>query len=130
MPNMIKNILFIMLGGAIGSTLRYLVGILCANSKLGNWPMGTFLVNIIGCLIMGILFGVGERFTSFPRELYLMLTVGLCGAFTTFSTFSADSIRLMETGQWFMALVYIVGSILVGFLLFFAGRMAILSLTN
>lgn len=120
---MIKNILYIMCGGAIGATLRYLVGQWSSNWHFTTMPIGTLLVNIIGCFLMGLLMGLSERFTTFPREIYLMLTVGLCGAFTTFSTFSADTFHLMDSGHFLTALSYIVLSIALGFTLFYIGRL-------
>lgn len=64
----------------------------------------------------------GQKYASFSGAPYLMLTVGVCGAFTTFSTFSADSIRLMDNGQWLTILLYLTLSIIGGFLLFYLGR--------
>ena len=79
-------------------------------------------VNVIGCFLLGLLIGLGERYTTFPKEIYLMLTVGLCGSFTTFSTFASDFFRLNNSGQIWLALVYLTVSIIVGFLLFGLGR--------
>lgn len=119
---MIKNILFVMMGGAIGSTLRYLVQMGCHRLHWTTLPLGTFLVNIIGCFLLGLLYGLGERYTHLSESTMLLLTVGLCGAFTTFSTFSADTIRMMENGQWWIALGYLTASIVIGFLLFYVGK--------
>lgn len=112
-----------MLGGAVGAALRYLVGLCCAQLSTNIFPFSTLIVNVLGCFLLGILWGLGERYTGFGNtSAYLMLSVGLCGAFTTFSTFSADTIRLMDSGHIFLALLYLLVSILAGFLLFYLGR--------
>ena len=85
-------------------------------------PWGTLAVNVIGCFLLGLLIGLGERYTTFPKEIYLMLTVGLCGSFTTFSTFASDFFRMNNAGQIGLALVYLTASIVVGLLLFGLGR--------
>ena len=89
-------------------------------------PWVTLAVIVMGCFLLGLLMGVGERYTSFPKEIYLMLTVGLCGSFTTFSTFSSDFFRLNNAGQIGMALIYLIVSIVVGFLLFGVGRCVVM----
>lgn len=117
-----KNMLFIMLGGAVGSTLRYLTSLACQSIRWFNMPWGTLVVNVIGCFLLGLLIGLGERYTSFPKEAYLLLTVGLCGSFTTFSTFASDFFRLNNAGLIGLALIYLTISIVIGFLLFGFGR--------
>lgn len=85
-------------------------------------PWGTLSVNVVGCFLLGLLIGLGERYTSFPKEVYLMLTVGLCGSFTTFSTFAADFFRLHDAGQFVHALAYLAASVLLGFAVFALAR--------
>ncbi len=85
-------------------------------------PIGTLTVNLLGCFLLGVLMAFGQKNASFSGAPYLMLTVGVCGAFTTFSTFSADSIRLMDNGGWLPALLYLTLSVVGGFLLFYLGR--------
>lgn len=112
-----------MFGGAVGAALRYLVGVFCAQWNTPDFPWATLIVNCLGCLLLGILMGLGERYTRFgDTTAYLMLSVGICGAFTTFSTFSADTIRLMDSGHFFLAFAYLLSTILLGFLLFYLGR--------
>lgn len=120
-----KNLLFVMLGGAIGSALRYLTSLACQSIRWLNLPWGTLAVNVIGCFLLGLLMGLSERYTTFPKEIYLMLTVGLCGSFTTFSTFVSDFFRLNSAGQIGMALVYLAMSIIIGFLFFGLGRFVV-----
>lgn len=111
-----------MIGGALGALMRYGLSRLCAGTAFLSMPAGTLAANLMGCLMLGILTGLIEQHTSLPRGLALMLTVGMCGAFTTFSTFSAESIRMLENGQLLSALLYVAVSILFGFLLFFVGK--------
>ena len=121
-----KNLLFVMLGGAVGSALRYLTSLACQSIRWLNMPWGTLAVNVMGCFLLGLLMGVGERYTTFPKEIYLMLTVGLFGSFTTFSTVASDFFRLNNAGQIGLALAYLAVSIVLGFLLFGVGRCAIM----
>lgn len=116
------NFLFVMLGGAVGAALRYGTGLLCNHWRWTTLPWGTLVVNLVGCFLLGLLMGVGERYTHFNGNVYLMLTVGLCGAFTTFSTFTADTFRLLDNGQWLMAIGYVVVSVVLGFVLFYLAR--------
>ena len=119
---MLKNLLYIMLGGAIGSALRYLTNLACQSIHWLGMPWGTLSVNVLGCFLLGILIGLGERYTSFPKEVYLMLTVGLCGSFTTFSTFASDFFRLQHAGQFLLALAYLTASVVLGFAMFALAR--------
>lgn len=107
-----------MLGGAIGSALRYLTNVACQHIQCLAMPWGTLVVNVVGCFVLGLLVGLGERYTAVPKEVYLMLTVGLCGSFTTFSTFAADFMRLSSAGQLIAAIAYLTASIVLGFALF------------
>ena len=111
-----------MLGGAVGSALRYLTSLACQSVRWLNMPWGTLAVNVIGCFLLGLLMGLGERYTAFPKEIYLMLTVGLCGSFTTFSTFASDFFRLNNGGQIGLAIIYLTISIVLGCLFFGFGR--------
>lgn len=101
------NLLVVGLGGAVGSMLRYGMTLLFAFLNLsGN--LATFSVNVIGSFLIGILTGVCREGT-----LLLLLTVGLCGGFTTFSTFSLQSVRLLQSGNLWEAALYIIGTLVV-----------------
>lgn len=104
---MIKNILLVGLGGAVGAMLRYGVTLVCTAA---HWStnLATFIVNSLGSLVMGILLGLLSQ-----SPLLLLLTVGLCGGFTTFSTFSMQAATLFEQGKWGPALLYIFGTVAV-----------------
>lgn len=117
-----NSCIYVMIGGAIGALMRYGVSRLCASISLLTMPIGTLTVNLLGCFVLGMLTGVAEQHTSLPREWMLLLTVGVCGAFTTFSTFSAESIKMMENGQLLAALLYATASVVIGFLFFYLGK--------
>lgn len=113
-----QNCLYVMIGGALGALLRYAVGLSLASIRLLSLPLGTFVVNVAGCLILGILTGLAEANAPLPRHLSLMLTTGFCGAFTTFSTFSAETVKAAEGGRLWLSALYVGASLTVGFLLF------------
>ena len=116
------NILYIMTGGALGALMRY--GVAQLGSRLvptAPWA-GTFAANLLGCLLLGLLTGLGLRHPAIPRGVLLMLTTGMCGAFTTFSTFSSETVRMMEQGHTLQAFLYVAVSILLGLALFYLGK--------
>lgn len=120
---MLKNILFVMLGGSLGAACRYMLGVACSHCRFVSFPIGTFVVNVLGCFFLGLLMGCGQKSCpALSQTAYLMLTVGFCGAFTTFSTFTADTFHLMESGRYFATAAYLVLSVVLGFLLFYLGR--------
>ena len=104
------NALFVFLGGGIGSVLRYLAGMWIGS---GAFPCATLAVNAVGSLAIGLLGGWAARL-GWSETLRLSLTTGLCGGFTTFSTFSKESIALAESGRWSAFAAYAIGSVAVG----------------
>ena len=107
----------VFVGGGIGSVLRYAAGLcICAQA----FPWATLTVNICGCLAIGLFGGWSERF-GWPETVRLTLTVGLCGGFTTFSTFSKESLSLAQTGRWGAFSVYAFGSFALGVAAVFIG---------
>ena len=111
---MIRNILFVALGGAVGSVGRYLVS--------GSFPWGTLTVNIVGSLLIGFLTGLVSKGIVSP-ELKLLLVTGFCGGFTTFSTFSNESFQMLKAGDALLAALYIGGSVALGIFAVFLGTM-------
>lgn len=111
-----------MLGGALGALLRYGVGLACANVRVLTLPVGTLVVNVAGCFILGLLTALAEQHAVQHRALMLMLSVGFCGAFTTFSTFSAETVKAAEGGHFSAALLYVAASITIGFAMFCGGK--------
>lgn len=113
---MIKNILLVALGGGAGSVCRYLISILNSTS----YPWGTFAVNILGSLFIGLLVGCVNKGSLSP-ELKLLLVTGFCGGFTTFSTFANESVGMMKAGDILLSALYIGASVVVGVLAVWAG---------
>lgn len=113
-----KEILYIFIGGGIGSVLRYL-GQLAVNERMSNmafpFSWGTFSVNMIGCLFIGLFYSLSERW-HLSLEVRLFLTVGICGGFTTFSTFSNDGLTLLKGEFYWTFLLYALLSIGLGLL--------------
>ncbi len=109
-----KAILMIWLGGGIGSVFRYLVQL--GVSKLVNitFPAGTFLVNITGCFVIGLLYGFANKYATLTLEWRMFLITGLCGGYTTFSSFSYESISLFRQGNYTYFILYILLSVIVG----------------
>src|SRR5437016_13872515 len=115
--------LLIALGGAAGSLLRYLVGGAVQRMSDSGFPVGTLFVNVSGCFIIGILVRQFMNMQLSP-ELRALLIVGFCGGFTTFSTFSADTIGLIEGGEYARASGYVVLSVGLGLAAPLAGMTA------
>ena len=90
-----KSLLLIFLGGGTGSVLRYLLTISIYRQGTTNFPWGTFAVNILGCILIGVFYTLTSRI-HINNDIRLMLTIGLCGGFTTFSTFSNESPAITE----------------------------------
>ena len=114
-----KSILLVGLGSFAGGALRYMVSLLVR--PVAGFPVHTFLVNVFGCLLIGLLYGLFSR-SSFPASPYcLLLTTGLCGGFTTFSTFANESLSMLQSGNWLMFAAYVAGSIVLGLGAVFCG---------
>ena len=118
---MIKNILLIGLGGSIGSIARYFVSRLNNNVEWLSVPIGTLAVNVIGSFLIGFLIGVSEKSPILTVELRMFLMVGLCGGFTTFSSFTGENLMLMRNGQFLPLFLYTGLSILLGFTAVYLG---------
>lgn len=104
------NILLVGLGGAIGSILRYIISKILNEQVSSSFSWGTFAVNIIGCFIIGAVTSYAQKH-GISSETKLLLTTGLCGGFTTFSTFSLENIQLIDTNQNPSSLIYIVSTL-------------------
>ena len=109
---MIKDILYIGAGGFLGSVLRYLIAIAMRSHNV--FPWGTFTVNLVGCLIIGFICGFAGRHPNLSPSVNLFLTVGLCGGFTTFSTFSKEALTLLQNGSITAFCLYAIGSVVLG----------------
>lgn len=115
-----KHLLLVFIGGGIGSVLRYVIGKYLNNTETGI-PYGTFLVNIIGCLLIGIILGLAARNNTLNSNQTLILATGFCGGFTTFSTFAYENHVLLKSGDFTSFAVYTIASFVVGFLAVFFG---------
>jgi CrcB protein len=115
---MIKNFLLVGLGGGIGSMLRYASSLLIPSRF---FPWSTFAVNITGSFIIGIILALSMRDEVFMNNWKLFLATGICGGFTTFSSFSAENIELLQSGKYTLAFTYICCSILFGIAAAWAG---------
>lgn len=110
---MIKDIMLVALGGGAGSALRYLVSRLFTSALWLSLPLGTLVVNVTGCFVIGLVYGLTARGTA-GNSVRLLLATGLCGGFTTFSTFSAENVSLMQEGCHLSALIYVFLSVTLG----------------
>lgn len=108
-----KQLLLVFLGGGIGSTLRYFISKSC-NSVFSNFFLGTFLVNIIGCLLIGIILGLSLKSNILTQNSTLLLATGFCGGFTTFSTFAFENHTFLKNGDFFNFALYTLLSIIIG----------------
>lgn len=117
---MIRNLLLVALGGAMGSVLRYLLSGI--NASL---PWGTFVVNILGSLLIGLFVGLVGKGVLSP-EMKLLMVTGFCGGFTTFSTFANESFGMMKAGDVLQLALYVGASVVIGILAVWGG----MSLSN
>ena len=115
-----KSFLLVFLGGGLGSALRYLVAS-AMNQYSKVLPFGTFSVNMLGCLLIGMILGYAQKENTLTSNQILLLATGFCGGFTTFSAFANENLELIKNGEIFNFSVYTIGSILVGILAVFIG---------
>jgi fluoride exporter len=108
-----KNFLLVFLGAGIGGVLRYAIGSVVKWNGT-SFPWATFIVNILGCFIIGLVIAFANKNNFFADNFKLMLATGLCGGFTTFSAISLESLQLIKQANIHTALVYIVCSLLFG----------------
>lgn len=118
---MIKQVLIVGLGGGCGSILRYLTSVFTAKQYTGSFPLSTFVVNILGCIVIGLLIGLSERNQIISPDLKLLLITGFCGGYTTFSTFSAENFNLMQNGNYVILAMYVLTSTAIGLLAVYVG---------
>lgn len=115
-----KIVLFVGLGSFIGGISRYLVSLFIQNKFLSTFPYGTLAVNIIGCFLIGIIYGFSER-GNMNAEWRIFLATGIMGGFTTFSSFSNETVSMLRDAQYLQAFSYIFFSVIIGLAVTFAG---------
>jgi len=117
----LKLIFAVALGGALGSVARYLVGIGSTRLFGVEFPWGTLIINIVGSFLIGVFVELFALKWDLPLSARVFLTVGICGGFTTFSTFSLDSWVLIERGAFWWTGAFIVGSVVLSIAALYAG---------
>lgn len=115
------DILWAGLGGFLGAALRYSINLIIPVNYNSRFPFGTFLANIIGCFVLGVVTEFALKNTSFRPDVYIFLTIGLCGGFTTFSTFVYEGFFFLKQGNLPVFLLYGTASFVTGFLSLYGG---------
>lgn len=118
---MFKTLLIIGSGGFLGSISRFLASKFVQETIPSAFPFGTFFVNITGCFLIGLIYGLAERDSLFNQDWKLFLTVGFCGGFTTFSTFANENLALLRDGDLFHFFIYTGLSVFLGIAATFIG---------
>lgn len=115
-----KQLLFVFIGGGFGSVLRFLIGKWLNNTENGI-PYGTFIANILGSLLIGVVLGYAAKNDAISQNQTLLLATGFCGGFTTFSTFAYENHVFLKSGDFTSFAIYSIASFAIGFLAVFAG---------
>lgn len=115
-----KQLVFVFIGGGLGSVLRFLIGKFLNNPENGI-PYGTFAANILGSFLIGIVLGLSAKHESLTQNQTLLLATGFCGGFTTFSTFAYENHMFLKSGDFINFAIYTIASFVIGFLAVFLG---------
>ena len=118
---MIKSLLIVGTGSFIGGAMRYLLSTLMKSVCGQGFPWGTLMVNLFGCFLFGMLFAVFGKSNATDNTLYLLLTTGVCGGFTTFSTFANESVQMLQQGNTWGFVGYVATSVVAGLALIALG---------
>ncbi len=105
------NLLLIFIGGGLGSLARFGIS-KWLNPPVGGFPWGTLAANTLACLVLGLVAVLISQKSGISKELQAMILIGFCGGFSTFSTFSMETLRMIQNGQWLMATAYVFLSLL------------------
>ena len=115
-----KAFFLVFLGGGLGSGIRYLVAI-AMNQYSKFFPFGTFTVNMLGCLLIGLILGYAQKENTLTSNQIHLMTTGFCGGFTTFSAFADENLELLRNGDFFNLTIYILTSIFTAMILIYTG---------
>ncbi|HAS27967.1 MAG TPA: fluoride efflux transporter CrcB [Dehalococcoidia bacterium] len=115
------QILYLAVAGALGAVSRFLLSGFIYRLLGSGFPYGTLLINVIGSLLIGFIMQVGLSTDIIPQQLRTVITIGFLGAFTTFSTFSYETLNYIQDGVWGMAILNIAANVIVCLLAVFAG---------
>ena len=118
---MIKSLLIVGTGSFIGGAMRYLLSTLMKSVCGQGFPWGTLMVNLLGCFLFGMLFAVFGKSSATDNTWYLLLTTGVCGGFTTFSTFANESVQMLQQGNTWGFVGYVATSVVAGLALIALG---------
>lgn len=124
-----RSLLYVFLGGGAGSVLRYMISMLGQHLRLNpiSWlgqtlfPWPTLVANLLGCFLIGLFYSLSDRLGWDP-DVRLLLTTGLCGGFTTFSTFSNEGLTLLRSGNYMLFALYFLLTLILGLLCVWAGK--------
>jgi CrcB protein len=116
-----QSILLVFLGGGLGSVIRFLLGKWITSLHAHNFPWGTLVINVIACMFLGIMVGLADQKQIISSTMRVFWTVGFCGGFSTFSTFSIEALELMQNGLATSLLLYVGFSLLLCVAATFAG---------
>ena len=128
MVKILMNILMVAAGGGLGSVMRYLLAGWCQAWLRTTFPVGTLIVNVLGCLAIGVLNTAFAHFVPIREEYRVGLTVGVLGGFTTFSTFANENLALLRDGNFLLFALYTTLSVLLGLTATFLGNLMVKSL--
>ena len=118
---MLKSLLIVGTGSFIGGAMRYLLSTLMKNVCGQGFPWGTLMVNLLGCFLFGMVFAMFSKSNATDNTLYLLLTTGICGGFTTFSTFANESVQMLQQGNTWGFVGYVATSVVAGLALIALG---------
>ncbi|ASF14305.1 fluoride efflux transporter CrcB [Shewanella xiamenensis] len=121
-----NNLILVALGGSIGAVFRYLISIFMIQVFGSSFPFGTLLVNVLGSFLMGVIYALGQLSHISP-ELKALIGVGLLGALTTFSTFSNETLLLMQEGDWLKAALNVVLNLSLCLFMVYLGQQLVFS---